>query len=81
MELLKERPTQGELRRRLAEVYLRAGQTAKAIEQMDQLADKQLDQGDTWGAIETLEAIIALEPPNADEYRQVLQQVKFGKSK
>lgn len=80
-ELLKERPNQGEIRRRLAEVYLRVGQTNRAIEQMDQLADKLLDQGDTWGAIETLEAIIALDPPNADEYRQVLQQVKFGKTK
>ena len=80
-ELLKERPNQGELRKRLAEVYLRTGQTVRAIEQMDQLADKLLDQGDTWGAIETLEAIIALEPSNVDEYRQVLQQVKFGKNK
>ncbi|MHB8134546.1 MAG: tetratricopeptide repeat protein [Anaerolineaceae bacterium] len=78
-ELVKERPDHVELRRRLAEAYLRVDMTIKAIEQMDQVADKLLDQGDTWGAIETLESIIALNPPNVEDYRQVLQQVKFGK--
>jgi len=79
LELVNERPDQLDLRRRLAEAYLRLGMTIKAIDQMDQIADKLLDQGDTWGAIETLESIIALNPPNIEDYQTVLQQVKFGK--
>lgn len=78
-ELVKERPNQVDLRRRLAEAYLRVDMTIKAVDQMDQIADKLLDQGDTWGAIEALEGIIALNPPNIEDYQQVLQQVKFGK--
>jgi len=79
LELVNERPTQIDLRRRLAEAYLRVDMTIKAVDQMDQIADKLLDQGDTWGAIETLESIIALNPPNIEDYQAVLQQVKFGK--
>ena len=78
-ELIDERPDKIELRRRLAEAYIRSKQTKKAIEQMDQLADKLLDNGDTWGAIEMLEAIIALNPKNIADYREVLKQIKFGK--
>ncbi len=79
LELVNERPAQIDLRRRLAEAYLRVDMTIKAVDQMDQIADKLLDQGDTWGAIETLESIIALNPPNIEDYQAVLQQVKFGK--
>ena len=78
-ELITERQDNVELRRRLAEIFIRSGQTPKAIEQMDYLADKLLDQGDSWGAVEMLEAILALNPPNAEEYQRVLQQVKYGK--
>ena len=78
-ELIDERPDKIDLRRRLAEAYIRSKQTKKAIEQMDQLADKLLDNGDTWGAIEMLEAIIALNPKNIADYREVLKQIKFGK--
>jgi tetratricopeptide (TPR) repeat protein len=78
-ELIDERPDKIDLRRRLAEAYVRGKQTKKAIEQMDQLADKLLDNGDTWGAIEMLEAIIALNPKNIEDYRAVLKQIKFGK--
>ena len=79
LELVNERPAQIDLRRRLAEAYLRVDMTIKAVDQMDQIADKLLDKGDTWGAIETLESIIALNPPNIEDYQAVLQQVKFGK--
>ena len=78
-ELIDERPEKIELRRRLAEALVRDKQVKKAIEQMDQLADKLLDNGDTWGAIEMLEAIIALNPKNIEDYRQVLKQIKYGK--
>jgi tetratricopeptide (TPR) repeat protein len=78
-ELITERPNQVELHRCLADAYVRANMTIKAVEQMDQIADKLLDQGDTWGAVEALEAIIALNPPNVQDYQQVLQHIKVGK--
>jgi tetratricopeptide (TPR) repeat protein len=78
-DLMVEYPQQYELGRRMAEMYLRAKQYPQAIAQMDKLADQLLDNGDTWGAIEMLEAIIALNPPNLEQYRQVLSQIKYVK--
>lgn len=77
-DLIKEREDNLDLLRRLAEIYLRANQVKRAIEYMDRIADRLLDQGDTWGAIEMLEAIIALNPPNVEDYQQILHQVKYG---
>ncbi len=75
-ELIKEHPSNIELRRRLMDAFIRYGHTSKAIQQMDKLADQLLDNGDRRGAIEMVEAIIAMNPPNASEYRQLLQHIK-----
>jgi tetratricopeptide (TPR) repeat protein len=75
-ELIKENPDQIEIRKRLMEAFIRYGHTTKAIQQMDKLADQLLDTGDKWGAIEMVEAIIAMNPPNSNQYRQLLQQIR-----
>ena len=74
-ELIKEHPDHLDIRRRLMEALIRYGHTSKAIQQMDKLADQLLDSGDKRGAIEMVEAIIAMNPPNANQYRQLLQQI------
>ncbi len=79
IELSKEYPDNIEIRKRLMETYIRYGHTSKAIQQMDMLADKFLDSGDKRSAIEMVEAIIAMNPPNANEYRQLLQQIRSEK--
>ena len=80
-ELLKEYDDNLNLKRRLAEVYIKSNQIPRAIDVMDNIADKLLDQGDSWGAIEMLEAIIALNPSNIEDYKQILNQVKYGNNK
>lgn len=75
-ELIKEYPEQTDIRKRLMEAFIRYGHTSKAIQQMDKLADQLLDKGDKWEAIEMVEAIIAMNPPNSNQYKLLLQQIK-----
>lgn len=75
-ELLKEFPENIHIRKRLMDAFIRYGHTSKAIQQMDLMADKLLDTGDKRGAVEMVEAIIAMNPPNSNQYRQLLQQIK-----
>ena len=75
-ELIKEYPDQTDIRKRLMEAFIRYGHTSKAIQQMDKLADQLLDKGEKWEAIEMVEAIIAMNPPNSNQYKLLLQQIK-----
>ncbi|MBE0685106.1 MAG: tetratricopeptide repeat protein [Anaerolineaceae bacterium] len=75
-ELIKEHPEHIHIRKRLMDAFIRYGHTSKAIQQMDKMADQLLDAGDRRGAVEMVEAIIAMNPPNSNQYRQLLQQIK-----
>lgn len=74
-EQVRNHPNDMSLRMRLGRAYLGAGLTAQAIEQFDTLGDLQLQAGMVKEAIATIKGIIALNPPNADQYRQVLAQL------
>jgi len=75
-EIIKENPENIDIRKRLMDAFIRYGHTSKAIQQMDTMADQLLDRGDKRGAIEMVEAIIAMNPPNSNQYRQLLLQIK-----
>jgi len=75
-DLINEYPEQTDIRKRLMEAFIRYGHTSKAIQQMDKLADQLLDKGEKWEAIEMVEAIIAMNPPNSNQYKLLLQQIK-----
>lgn len=75
-ELIKEYPDNTDIRKRLMDAFIRYGHTSKAIQQMDKLADMLLDKGEKWEAIEMVEAIIAMNPPNSNQYKMLLQQIK-----
>jgi len=75
-ELLKEHQENIHIRKRLMDAFIRYGHTSKAIQQMDKMADQLLDTGDRRGAVEMVEAIIAMNPPNSNQYRQLLHQMK-----
>jgi len=64
--------------RRLAELYRRAGVPQKAVDMYDKLADRLLDAGDSAGAIKAIQALLKLDPPNAEEYRAFLEQLQSG---
>jgi tetratricopeptide (TPR) repeat protein len=77
-ELVNENPQQPILRRVLAEEYRRAGRTQDAVAQLDALGESLLNAGERDGAIQALEAIIALNPPNQASYKTLLSRIKFG---
>lgn len=74
-KLVDEHPEQVMLRRVLADQYHQQGQTAEAISQLDALGDKFMEVGDKAGVTEVVNQILAMNPPNAEEYRQLLQQL------
>ena len=74
--LVNEDPDRMELRRALATLYQRAGKTDQAVEQLDIVGNTLLDSGDKEGAIEAITMILTMNPPNSEQYRQVLQDLQ-----
>lgn len=75
-ELIKDHPQVLWLRKALAELYRRLGRAEDAVAQYDALGDLELNAGNRMGAIEAIQAILALNPPNAEEYRAALAQLQ-----
>lgn len=75
-ELLAERPNDPVLRRALAQAYHQAGRSGEAIAQLDSLAESLLDAGRKEEALVIINQILLMNPPNADQYRQLLMQLK-----
>ncbi len=66
-----------------AEFYLRLGKLqaalgnlSQAVKAYDTAGEMFLDEGKVAKAVEAIEAILALNPPNADEYRQALEHLR-----
>jgi len=63
------------LRRRLADLYVQMGKLPQAIAHYDAIGELLLDGGDRAGAVQVVEKILALNPANAGDYRQLLSQI------
>jgi tetratricopeptide (TPR) repeat protein len=74
-ELVTRFPNDMALRSRLAAVYRQTGNTEQSIEQLDQLAELQLEAGLHSDAIVTVRRIIEMNPPRLDDYKRLLQQL------
>ncbi len=74
--LLQNNPEQIAIKRTLAEQYQLAGNTDLAIETWDQVADALAEAGDTYGAVQAVQSIISMNPPNAGDYRAVLAELQ-----
>jgi tetratricopeptide (TPR) repeat protein len=74
-EQVSAHPNEMGLRMRLGRAYLGAGLTTQAVEQLDALGDLQLQAGLNKEAAATIRGIIALNPPNVAQYRQILSQL------
>lgn len=72
-EIIKEMPEKLELRKRLADLFVRDGKVAEAVEQLDHIADSLINAGNQRGAILMIKAIIALNPPNVTDYQKALK--------
>jgi tetratricopeptide (TPR) repeat protein len=77
-ELAEEYPDQVLVRSALAEEYRHANRMPEAVSQLETLTQLLLKVGDREGAIHNTEMIIALDPPNLDEYKTILAQIKSG---
>ena len=76
-DLVSSQPDSIPLRARIAQLQLNLGNREKALEHLDILGDLQLEGGHKEAATKTIEAILALNPPNreayADLYREMTQ--------
>jgi hypothetical protein len=76
--MVQEKPGAIPLRARLAQLYLNAGRKEDALRELDILGDLQLQAGKVKDAIATIQVILRLRPPNAEAYRQLLEQLQAG---
>ena len=75
-DLLVDYPNRPELRRRLADLYIRSSQVDQAVAQLDSAADFLLTSGRHMEAVNMLETIISLNPANVQDYRTALETVR-----
>jgi tetratricopeptide (TPR) repeat protein len=73
--MVKSYPNDTGLRSRLARTYEQLNRNEEAIEQWDALGELQLEAGDLDDARNTIQQIIALDPPGIEEYRKLLAQL------
>ncbi len=74
--LINEFPENIPLRRRLADLYRKLGHIPEAVDQLDAIGKILLDAGDRAGAIQTVEMIVSIDPPNKVDYQEVLEQLR-----
>lgn len=74
--LRDENPRLKDIRMRLASFYESRGQKKKAIAELDSLGDMLLDEGRKDEVIELIEKIVAMDPPNVEEYKKLLGQLR-----
>ena len=60
---------------RLAELYQQVNRNQDAIVQWDKVAEIMVERNDIERAKEAVRAILVLNPPNAEQYRQALQRM------
>jgi tetratricopeptide (TPR) repeat protein len=75
-EIIADRPERLDIRKRLADVLVRNGNVDQAIEQLDTIADALMVAGNRNGAMTMLNAIIAFNPPNVNDYRKALAKMR-----
>jgi tetratricopeptide (TPR) repeat protein len=75
-DILTERPSDMLLKRALAGAYQQAGRVEEAVSQLDAVADTLLNTGKKEEAMMIVNQILLLNPPNAEQYRQLLSQLQ-----
>jgi tetratricopeptide (TPR) repeat protein len=75
-ELVKENEDRIILRRTLAEQYKQAGQTEQAITQLDAIGEILVEEGKIDEAMNTIQQILLMNPPNAEDYQKLIRQLR-----
>jgi tetratricopeptide (TPR) repeat protein len=74
-----QRPEKRDLRSRLLVLSNRIGDVTAIVENLDHKAEKLVESGNKPGAVSLLEVIISLYPPNVEDYKKVLENIKSGR--
>lgn len=77
-DLVRDHDDQPLLKRTLAALLNRMGRMAEAIPILDQLGEVLIQKGDKPGAMDVINQIILMNPPNIQEYRTLLAQMQNG---
>ncbi len=77
-ELVRDHGDQPLFKRALAAQLHHAGRTEEAVSLLDELGEELVQRGDRQGAIEVINQIVLMNPPNAQGYRQLLEQMRNG---
>jgi regulator of sirC expression with transglutaminase-like and TPR domain len=75
-DLLIERLDNVELHKRMAAYYISQDKLSTAIVKLDTLAEKLLVDQNVGGSMAVVAQIIALNPPNREEYEKLYQELK-----
>jgi tetratricopeptide (TPR) repeat protein len=75
-DLVNQYPNDMALHSRLASIYRKLGDTARAIEQLDVLGGLQLEAGLHKDAANTIKQIISLKPDRIEEYQKLLANLE-----
>jgi tetratricopeptide (TPR) repeat protein len=74
-DLIREHEDQAMFRRALAAQLHSQGRTQEAVEQLDVLGEKLMQNGRNAEAMEVITQIVGMNPPNVMDYRQLLAQI------
>jgi len=77
-DLVDENEERVILRRALAVQYKQAGQTEEAIAQLDTIGEILIEEGKKDEAMNTIQQILMMNPPNAAEYQDLLRQLQIS---
>lgn len=75
-DMVRQWPTDPNLVERLSRLYIQQKRPHDAIQLLDRLGEAQLEANDKAGATETIKKILSLNPPNADNYKKLLAQLR-----
>ena len=75
-DLVKEHDNQLLLKRALAEQLHRSGRTQEAVSKLDALGETLMEAGRKNEALEVINQIVLMNPPNVEDYRQLLFQMQ-----
>jgi len=74
-KLVAEYPDRIYLRYKKAELHEKFGQIDLAIQEYDQIGELLLEAGDRQGAVDAIEQIITLDPPNKSKYQELIENL------
>lgn len=77
--LLEDRPDNIDIQKRLVRYYQNQNRVTEIVEKLDALAEKCLRQENREGALATLQNLIALNPPNSNDYRRLYEELRNQK--